>query len=91
MRRFSIEIDAIGTQESDLLECLTRIDLQQPLDPEALPLVDRLVDGGLVDRTPDGELALTLAGIERCKSLNLQVSSDSAARGVLDARGRRGG
>ena len=90
MRRFSIEIDAIGTQESDLLECLTRIDLQQPLDPEASPLIDRLVASGLVDRTPDGELALTLAGIERCKSLNLRVSSDSAARGVLDARGRRG-
>ncbi|UNK43891.1 hypothetical protein MNO14_07540 [Luteimonas sp. S4-F44] len=90
MHRFSIEIDAIGDQESDLLECLTCIDLQRPLDPKALPLIDRLVASGLVDRTPDGELALKLAGIERCKSLNLRVSSDTAARGVLNARRRRG-
>ncbi|MEN4904280.1 hypothetical protein [Luteimonas sp. TWI1437] len=90
MHRFSIEIDAIGDQESDLLECLTRIDLQQPLDPDASSLVDRLIDSGLVDRAPNGQLALTLAGIDRCKSLHLRVSSDRAARGVLDARGRHG-
>jgi hypothetical protein len=84
--RFSRSIHNIDSQDLDLLECLLRIDLQQPLDERAGNLIDRLVEGGLVDRE-NGDLKLTPAGVERCRSLQHRVSSDQEAAKVLAARG----
>jgi hypothetical protein len=50
-------------------------------------LLDRLIEGGLVDRSDDGTLSLTTAGIDRCRSLHLRVLSDSEAARVLEERG----
>ena len=70
----------------DLLECLLRIDQNLSLDERASALLDRLVEGGLVDR--EGAcLALTTAGIERCRSLQHRIASDEEAAKVLAARG----
>ena len=84
--RFSRSIHHIGSQDLDLLECLLRIDLQQPLDEQAGELIDRLIEGGLVDRE-NGDLRLTSAGVERCRSLQHRVASDKEAAKVLAARG----
>ena len=84
--RFSRSIHNMGSQDVDLLECLLRIDQQHPLDERAHGLVDRLVEGGLVDRE-NGDLSLTPAGVERCQSLQHRVASDKEAAKVLAARG----
>lgn len=84
--RFSRSIHNIGSQDLDLLECLLRIDSQQPVDKRAADLTDRLVEGGLVDREK-GDLKLTPAGVERCRSLQHRVASDKEAAKVLATRG----
>lgn len=84
--RYSIAcVDRIRQDELDLLECLTRIDQRQPLDPRADDLCMRMIEAGLVDRTERG-LRLTLAGIERSQSLQHRISSDREAVKVLEAR-----
>ena len=84
--RYSMRVGNIGQQEIDLLECLVRIDTGQPLDPRSDGMVERLVEAGLVDRSDDG-MRLTLAGIERCQSLQHRVAGDKEAARVLAARG----
>ncbi|GAB3366292.1 hypothetical protein GCM10027431_08040 [Lysobacter rhizosphaerae] len=84
--RFSRSIHNIDSQDLDLLECLLRIDQHRPLDVRANGLLDRLVEGGLVDRE-NGDLSLTPAGVERCRSLQHRVASDKEAAKVLAARG----
>lgn len=76
----------IPQDEIDLLECLMRIDLREPLDERAGRLCTKLIDAGLVDGTERG-LRLTLAGIERSQSLQHRVASDREAAKVLGARG----
>ena len=84
--RYSGIVRNMGTQDLDLLECLLRIDQNLSLDDRASALLDRLVEGGLVDR--EGAcLALTTAGIERCRSLQHRIASDEEAAKVLAARG----
>ena len=84
--RFSRSIHNIDSQDLDLLECLMRIDQHRPLDEQADGLLDRLVEGGLVDREHK-DLSLTPAGVERCRSLQHRVASDKEAAKVLAARG----
>ena len=84
--RFSTPIGTIGSQDLDLLECLLRIDQNHRLDERADGLLDRLVEGGLVD-SENGNLSLTPAGVERCRSLQHRVASDKEAAKVLAARG----
>ena len=86
-KRFTIGVDPIDSQELDLLECLVRVDSGTPLDLRAGDLLDRLIDGGLVDRSDEGTLSLTTAGIDRCRSLHLHVLSDTEAAKVLEERG----
>lgn len=83
--RYSMKVGNIGQQELDLLECLLRIDAQQPLDPRAGDMLTRLVEAGLVDSN-DG-LSLTFAGIERCQSLKHRIAGDKEAAKVLAERG----
>jgi len=84
--RFSKSIHNIDSQDLDLLECFLRIDQHHRLDERASGLLDRLVEGGLVDRE-NGDLSLTPAGVERCRSLQHRVASDKEAAKVLAARG----
>lgn len=63
--RYSGVVGNMGSEDLDLLECLLRIDQNLSLDDRASALLDRLVEGGFVDRE-DACLALTTAGIERC-------------------------
>lgn len=87
VKRYSIDIHAMRQQELDLLECLVNIDQGAALDSRADDLVDRLIDAGLVDRISDGSLALTVAGIDRCRSLQLRLTSDAEAAKILAERG----
>jgi hypothetical protein len=84
--RYSMNVGNIGQQEIDLLECLVRIDTGHVLDPRSDEMLERLVEAGLVDRSGDG-IGLTLAGIERCQSLQHRVAGDKEAAKVLVARG----
>src|SRR3546814_17210717 len=81
----SIGVGNIGQQELDLLECLNRIDTHQPLDPRAEDMLERLIEAGLVNS--NGDLSLTFAGIERCRSLKHRVAGDKEAAKVLAERG----
>lgn len=78
-------VGCIRQDELDLLECLTRIDQREPLDPRAHDLCMCMIEAGLVDRTERG-LRLTLAGIERSQSLHHRLCSDREAAKVLEAR-----
>ena len=84
--RYSMKIGNMGQQEIDLLECLLRIDLGQRLDARADSMRDRLVEAGLVAQR-SGELALTPAGIERCRSLQHRIAGDREAAKVISERG----
>ena|SRR4249919_4377704 len=84
--RYSMSVENIGEQELDLLECLLRIDMYRTLDLRAKDMLERLIEAGLVDRA-DGGLTLTLAGIERCQSLQHRVAGDKEAAKVLADRG----
>jgi hypothetical protein len=83
--RYSMDVVNMGQQELDLLECLQRIDRGQPLDARADDLLKRLVEAGLVDSS-DGDLNLTIAGIERCHSLMHRISGDKEAANVVAER-----
>lgn len=85
-KRYSMRVGNIGQQEIDLLECLLRIDLGHALDPRARGMLERLVEAGLVDRS-NGDLALTMAGIERTQSLQHWIAGDKEAAKVLVERG----
>lgn len=84
--RYSIDVVAADQQQVDLLECLLRIDRGEPLDGRAAGLGGRLVEAGLADET-NGDLRLTPAGIERCRSLQHRMASDREAAKVLAERG----
>ena len=84
--RYSMEVGHISQQKLDLLECLLRIDMRLALDPRADAMLERLIESGLVD-TLGEENTLTLAGIERCQSLQHRVAGDKEAAKVLAARG----
>ena len=84
--RYGIHVDHVNQQETDLLECLMRIDQRVALDERAQGLCERLVEAGLVDSTEHG-LRLTFAGIERCQSLQHHMASDREAAKVLATRG----
>jgi len=83
--RYSMPVKGMGPQNEDLLECLLRVDREEALDARSAGLVDRLLAGGLLERDGD-RLALTSAGVERCRSLQHRVASDKEASKVLAAR-----
>lgn len=84
--RYAGMVGHMGGDDIDLLECLLRIDLHEPMDDRAHGLVDRIVDAGLADRQADS-LSLTHAGVQRCKSLQHRVASDQEALRLLQQRG----
>ena len=84
--RYSMEVGLISQQKLDLLECLLRIDMRLELDPRADAMLGRLIESGLVETSDEGT-TLTLAGIERCQSLQHRVAGDKEMAKVLAARG----
>lgn len=88
--RYSMPIRGMGSQSADLLECLLRIDREEPLDERSEGLMERLLAGGLLERR-NGRLVLTSAGIERCRSLQLRASSDKEAVKILRGRAPESG
>jgi len=83
--RYSMEVGNISQQKLDLLECLLRIDMRLELDPRADAMLGRLIESGLVN-TSGEETTLSLAGIERCQSLQHRVAGDKEAAKVIAAR-----
>ena len=81
-----MEVGLISQQKLDLLECLLRIDMRLELDPRADAMLGRLIESGLVETSGEGT-TLTLAGIERCQSLQHRVAGDKEMAKVLAARG----
>ena len=84
--RYSMEVGLISQQKLDLLECLLRIDMRLELDPRADAMLGRLIESGLVETSGEGT-TLTLAGIERCQSLQHRVAGYKEIAKVLAARG----
>ncbi len=84
--RYNMEVGNISQQKLDLLECLWRVDMELALDSRAGAMLERLIESGLVDRSGE-KTTLTLAGIERCQSLQHHVAGDKEAINVLAARG----
>ena len=82
-------MDPISLEELALLDVLERIDQSLPHGPNAAPLLDRLVDVGLVENAA-GELVLTDAGVERCKSLHHRVAADAEAALIVMERQKSG-
>ena len=78
-------MDPISLEELALLDVLERIDQGLEHGPNAAPLLERLVDVGLVEKGEDA-LVLTDAGIERCKSLHHRVAADAEAALVVQER-----
>lgn len=84
--RYSMPVDNMHQDEIDLLECLLRIDMREPLDPRAGGMCSRMIEAGLVDETERG-LRLTAAGIQRTQSLQHRLAGDREAAKVLATRG----
>ncbi len=82
-------MDPISLEDLALLDVLERIDQALAHGPNAAPLLERLVEVGLVEKS-EGELVLTDAGIERCKSLHHRVAADSEAEQVVMGRQKAG-
>jgi len=80
-------MDPISLEELALLDVLERIDQGLEHGPNAAPLLERLVDVGLLEKA-EGSLVLTDAGIERCKSLHHRVAADAEAALVVLERQR---
>ena len=70
-----------------MLEVLKRIDQGQALEASDTQIEQRLRESGLVAQS-DGELHLTSAGIELCKSLQHRVAADAQAEKILQKRER---
>ena len=82
-------MDPISLEELALLELLVEID-QAARSVQTSALQARLVDAGLVEAGDNGELKLTDAGVERCKSLHHRVRADKEAADVLKEREQSG-
>jgi hypothetical protein len=78
-------MDPISLEELALLEALVEVDQASKEQLRIKALNERLVETGLVVMV-DGELKLTDAGIERCKSLHHRVKADKEAAEVLKER-----
>lgn len=83
-------MDPISLEELALLDVLERIDQGLEHGPNAAPLLDRLVDVGLVEKADEDVLVLTDAGIERCKSLHHRVAADAEAALIVQERQKAG-
>lgn len=77
-------MDSISLEELALLEILVDID-QSAMTVQTSALQARLFDAGLA-QIEEGDLRLTEAGIERCKSLHHRIRADKEAADILKER-----
>ncbi len=78
-------MDPISLEDLALLEVLKRIDQGDALEAGDTQIQQRLHGSGLIAEA-DGELRLTAAGIELCKSLQHRVAADAQAEKILQKR-----
>ena len=78
-------MDPISLEDLALLEVLKRVDQHIPLTEGDSAIRGRMLESGLVAED-DGELALTSAGIEMCKSLQHRVAADAQVAKTLAQR-----
>jgi hypothetical protein len=78
------QMEPISIEDLALLEVLKRIDAGE-LNASDSQVMPRLLEDGLVTEAPHGA-ALTLAGIELCKSLQHRVAADAQAAKILGQR-----
>jgi hypothetical protein len=78
-------MDAISLEDLALLEALVEVDEAAKAQLRIKALNERLIETGLV-KMEGGELSLTEAGIERCKSLHHRVKADKEAADVIKER-----
>lgn len=80
-------MDPISLEDLALLDVLHRIDQGQPLGGHSQDLHERLIEAALAAVDEDsGELSLTDAGVQRCKSLRHRVAADAEAAQVIKER-----
>lgn len=78
-------MDPISLEELALLDVLQRIDQGQAPHDQSRTLRERLIEAALA-ADENGALALTDAGVERCKSLRHRVAADAEAAQVIKER-----
>ncbi|NZA25183.1 hypothetical protein H0E84_02205 [Luteimonas sp. SJ-92] len=78
-------MEPIALEDLALLEVLVRIDQRADLVEGDTEIVKRLVESGLAENG-DGELTLTVAGVEMCKSLQHRAAADSQAERIRRER-----
>ena len=79
-------MDPISLEDLALLEVLKRVDQHTPLAQGDSAISARMLEAGLVAEDADGELALTAAGVEMCKSLQHRVAADAQVARILEQR-----
>ncbi|BAV95660.1 hypothetical protein ABIE09_003557 [Lysobacter enzymogenes] len=79
-------MDPISLEDLALLDVLQRIDHGHAPDDHSRTLRERLIESALAHADEDGTLALTDAGVERCKSLRHRMAADAEAAQVLKDR-----
>jgi len=79
-------MDPISLEDLALLEVLKRVDQHIALTEGDSAIRVRMVDSGLVESDERGELSLTAAGIEMCKSLQHRVAADKQVERILKQR-----
>lgn len=82
-------MDPISLEELALLDVLERIDQWLELGANSAGLRERVIEVGLAEMV-DGDLRLTDAGVERCKSLHHRVAADEEAALVVMEREKAG-
>ncbi|MDH5824175.1 hypothetical protein QFW77_14435 [Luteimonas sp. RD2P54] len=78
-------MEPIALEDLALLEVLVRIDQRADLVEGDTEVVKRLVESGLAEKG-DGELTLTVAGVEMCKSLQHRAAADAQAERIRRER-----
>jgi len=79
-------VDPISLEDLALLDVLQRIDHGHAPGDHSRTLRERLIEAALAHAGEDGALALTDAGVERCKSLRHRMAADAEAAQVLKDR-----
>lgn len=79
-------MDPISLEDLALLEVLQRVGEHAVLTDSDSAIRTRMFEGGLIAEDEDGNLTLTAAGIELCKSFQHRVAADAQAAKIMQQR-----